>query len=158
MQLTKQCPIRRMGLDELFIDVTSHVTATAPPPGWTGAVLTATALLDEAEANLHAPVSAGEPDTGLLRAGAAAASLMRQRMRARLGFTCSVGVAHGPTYAKLAGARRKPDNQTTMIPSGYWALIGDLPLKKVPGCGRASCARFAEVACMSRYHTPTCII
>ena len=132
---------------------------------WYGGVLTPSALLSECEANEHLVLredDAGEDgdsqdDTNSkygcsisllqrrLRAGSYLAHHAREILRTRLGYTCSGGIAKGPTLAKMVGRLRKPDDQTTLLPGAHVALLNGLPLKKVPGCGRSAYRHLEQV-------------
>ena len=59
-------------------------------------------------------------------------------------LTCSVGI--GPTLkvAKIASEFNKPNGITVVKPEGLDKLFNDLPLRKVPGIGKASAQKLAE--------------
>ncbi|MCG3218449.1 MAG: DNA polymerase IV [Candidatus Heimdallarchaeota archaeon] len=59
-------------------------------------------------------------------------------------LTCSIGI--GPTLkvAKIASDFNKPNGITVVKPEGLEKLFNDLPLRKIPGIGRASAQKLAE--------------
>ena len=56
-------------------------------------------------------------------------------MFAKLGFTCSAGVAENKVLAKIASAMRKP-NKVTMVPRSHsQQLMNSIPFNRVQGFG-----------------------
>jgi DNA polymerase eta len=53
----------------------------------------------------------------------------------RLGYTCSAGVAHNKTLAKIASALNKPDNQTIVREDIVTDFMKDLKLEDVRNLG-----------------------
>eukprot|EP00929_Paragymnodinium_shiwhaense_P086084 TRINITY_DN46582_c0_g1_i1.p1 TRINITY_DN46582_c0_g1~~TRINITY_DN46582_c0_g1_i1.p1 ORF type:complete len:687 (+),score=96.86 TRINITY_DN46582_c0_g1_i1:180-2063(+) len=71
----------------------------------------------------------------LLVAGAIVVAEMRAEVKAKLGFTCSGGVATNKLLAKLGCGLHKPDQQTILFPHSVSLLMQDLPLDRVTGLG-----------------------
>ena len=126
------CPVERLGMDEVFMDITSFVL-----PG---------RRIKPSE-DCH---SFGDPEIEhaqtlcLLRAGAAFAQEARARLFRELGFTCCAGVSCGKIAAKLAAEMHKPNQQTLLLPSAFSALIGKTEVRKIQGIGRKSRRKLAE--------------
>ncbi len=64
------------------------------------------------------------------------AYLIKSRIKARLGLTCSVGVAPNKLLAKLASDMQKPDGLTFIYPDKISALLEELPIGEICGIGR----------------------
>ncbi len=62
--------------------------------------------------------------------------LIKSRIKARLGLTCSVGIAQNKLLAKLASDMQKPDGLTLVGPERVTALLEDLPIGEICGIGR----------------------
>ena len=71
----------------------------------------------------------------LLAAGAVIVARARHAVTARLGFTCSAGVASNKLLAKLCGGLHKPNQQTVLPPSAVHALLDPLPVDRLRGFG-----------------------
>lgn len=71
----------------------------------------------------------------LLLEGMRIASRVRQAVEARMGFTCSAGVAHNKLLAKLASAMHKPAQQTAVPAGAVLALLQHVPLGRLRGFG-----------------------
>lgn len=65
---------------------------------------------------------------------------IRSRIREELNLTASAGIAPNKFLAKIASDWKKPDNQYTIRPQDVADFIVDLPLKKIPGVGKATLA------------------
>jgi DNA polymerase-4 len=66
------------------------------------------------------------------------AYLIKSRIKARLGLTCSVGVAPNKLLAKLASDMQKPDGLTFIPPAAIGATLEDLPIGELCGIGRST--------------------
>lgn len=64
------------------------------------------------------------------------AYLIKSRIKAHFGLTCSVGIAPNKLLAKLASDMRKPDGLTVINPNGVCDLLEDLPIEEICGIGR----------------------
>jgi len=64
------------------------------------------------------------------------AYLIKSRIKARFGITCSVGIASNKLLAKLASDMEKPDGLTLIEPERVNALLRDLPVGEICGIGR----------------------
>lgn len=91
-------------------------------------MFTTAGLLPEAAAASVVPQHELDEQLGSLRNAARLAADARALLAASLQYTCSVGIAMGPVLAKLVGGQRKPDNQTTLLPSAAWHLVQVRPL------------------------------
>ncbi len=64
------------------------------------------------------------------------AYLIKSRIKARFGITCSVGIAPNKLLAKLASDMHKPDGLTLVQPNEVRDLLEDLPIEDICGIGR----------------------
>lgn len=64
------------------------------------------------------------------------AYLIKSRIKARFGITCSIGVAPNKLLAKLASEQRKPDGLTIFRPEEVPALLEKMPIQELCGIGR----------------------
>lgn len=142
-------PVERLGLDELFLDVTDLVAANL------GRLET---LSRRSEAFFELPSDDDVPgfafdgrsfsgcvvgnelpdDDGQLAFLVAShlAAYLRSRL-ADAGYTSSAGIAANKVLAKLAGKQNKPANQTTLLSSDdvVASFMDPLPLRSVPWIG-----------------------
>ncbi|KAN0060952.1 hypothetical protein ACQY0O_006686 [Thecaphora frezii] len=89
------------------------------------------------------------------------AAYLRQQVSDQIGLTCSAGIAHSKTLAKLAGAKHKPNQQTTFVPHAYGpdlarARLGQvqdwldpLPLAQINGFGRVAVDKIQKTLLVS---------
>lgn len=75
---------------------------------------------------------------GLFGSAGAIASGVRQRVRAELGLTCSVGVAANKFLAKLASDLNKPDGVAVITADNLRATLDPLPVGRLWGVGPAA--------------------
>ena len=68
------------------------------------------------------------------------AAMIRARVRADTGLTCSVGVAPSKFVAKVASTRSKPDGLLVVPPDGVLAFLRPLPVGVIWGVGAATAA------------------
>lgn len=122
--------VERLGLDENFIDVTELVEAklksnneSANPIG-----------------HIFGTVGENECDCGCylrLTIGSVIAQEIRDAIKSEFQLTCSAGIAHNKLFAKLAGAKHKPDQQTILFPNSSCELLYSLhSIGDIPGIGR----------------------
>jgi DNA polymerase-4 len=64
------------------------------------------------------------------------AYLIKSRIKARFGITCSIGIAPNKLLAKLASERRKPDGLTVFRPEDIPGLLENMPIQELCGIGR----------------------
>jgi DNA polymerase-4 len=62
--------------------------------------------------------------------------LIKSRIKARLGLTCSIGIAPNKLLAKLASDMQKPDGLTLIGPEQVTELLEELPIGEICGIGR----------------------
>lgn len=152
-------PAEKLGLDETFLDLTpevhrrlhsGHASASTPIVGHLYNAR-ATALRPDTThrtQDLRAvarPTGEGSPPPdpslslqpwwpGLALATKIAAEI-REAIRLETGFQCSGGIGCNKLIAKLVSGMHKPNDQTCCPPSEAYALVGDLPVKALPGVG-----------------------
>ena len=61
---------------------------------------------------------------------------LRQRIKAELGLSASVGIASGKVVAKVASERAKPDGLVEVASGEERSFLAPLPVAKLPGRGR----------------------
>lgn len=71
----------------------------------------------------------------LLACGARLVSEMRAAVSRELGFSCSAGIAHSMTLAKLGSSMHKPGMQTVLPTSAMRRLLHALPIERIKGLG-----------------------
>ena len=114
------CSVERLGLDELFVDITSLVEPS------TETIVGHFIDGDDYERQTEL----------LLRGGAKFCDCLRQAVKKELGLTTSGGIATTKILAKLASSVHKPFAQTTVF--GVRNLIkDDQLLRSIPGIGAA---------------------
>lgn len=64
------------------------------------------------------------------------AYLIKSRIKARFGITCSIGVAPNKLLAKLASEQKKPDGLTIYHPEDIFRHLEDMPIQELCGIGR----------------------
>ncbi|MCH8883535.1 MAG: DNA polymerase IV [SAR324 cluster bacterium] len=73
------------------------------------------------------------------------AQAIKRDIREETGLTASAGVAPNKFLAKIASDEKKPDGLFVIRPQDVARFLETLPLAKVPGIGKATRARFAEL-------------
>ncbi|MEA3363950.1 MAG: DNA polymerase IV [Thermodesulfobacteriota bacterium] len=73
------------------------------------------------------------------------AYLIKSRIKARLGLTCSVGIAPNKLLAKLASDLHKPDGLTQVKPDMVSALLENLPIEEICGIGRKTTQKLNQL-------------
>ncbi len=66
------------------------------------------------------------------------AQAIRKRIREELQLTASAGIANSKFLAKIASDWNKPDGQFTIAPHEISDFVKKLPVKKIPGVGKAT--------------------
>ncbi len=69
---------------------------------------------------------------------------LKQRVRAEIGLTASVGLATNKLVAKIASDLHKPDGLTVVPPGREAAELAPLPVRRLPGVGPRTAAWLAE--------------
>jgi DNA polymerase-4 len=64
------------------------------------------------------------------------AYLIKSRIKARFGLTCSIGIAPNKLLAKLASGQNKPDGLTIFRPEEINGLLEKMPIQELCGIGR----------------------
>jgi DNA polymerase-4 len=94
--------------------------------------------LDEAFLDVTASVRLfGSPET--------IAIAIKQRILKDTQLTASVGVAENKLVAKIASDLDKPDGLTIVRPGDYAAKLDPLPVRVIPGIGRVTLKRLADI-------------
>ncbi|KAG5175712.1 hypothetical protein JKP88DRAFT_338079 [Tribonema minus] len=81
------------------------------------------------------PLHEWTKDERLLACGAAVVTRLRDMVTKKLGYTCSGGIAHNKSMAKLASGLHKPKQQTVVPASQVAGLMEGLPLERIRGLG-----------------------
>lgn len=71
--------------------------------------------------------------------------LIKSRIKARLGLTCSIGVAPNKLLAKLASDMKKPDGLTLIERDDIAELLSDLPIGELCGIGRKTARKLNQM-------------
>ena len=77
------------------------------------------------------------------------AYLIKSRIKARLGLTCSVGIAPNKLLAKLASDLHKPDGLTLINPEMVATLLKNLPIEEICGIGRKTTQKLNQLGVFS---------
>ena len=64
------------------------------------------------------------------------AYLIKSRIKARFGITCSIGIAPNKLLAKLASEQKKPDGLTVYLPEDVPRVLETMPIQELCGIGR----------------------
>lgn len=82
---------------------------------------------------------------GLYGSARRIAYLIKSRIRARFGITCSVGIAPNKLLAKLASEMEKPDGLTIIAPERVAEVLEHLPIGELCGIGRKTEAKLNQL-------------
>ncbi|KAI8906096.1 hypothetical protein DFJ77DRAFT_412911, partial [Powellomyces hirtus] len=139
----RTCPkYQRASIDEAFLDVTDEVNARIarrtrtlvesangedeePHVSWDGAGVLAGEQVDQ---------STGWRDLQL-RVAADISQEIRNTVFEELQYTCSAGIAHNKTLAKLCSGMNKPNKQTVLRQSQVLPYLETLPMSKIRNLG-----------------------
>ena len=80
----------------------------------------------------------------LFGSGKIIANTLRDRIRAELGITISVGVSFNKIFAKLGSDLKKPDATTVISPNNFRAVVWPLPANDLLYVGRATYAKLLQ--------------
>ena len=164
--LTPFGPVQKLGLDEMFVDVTAaarellradgaiqwsettrihaarHGTTSAEAQARTGTDYRPQDLRASDQIGVAAApeAAAAEDDeqARLLRAASHVAVRCKAAIRAQSGLTASVGVASSKLLAKLCCGLHKPDGLTALPQSEARAFLAPLDVRVLPGVGSAA--------------------
>lgn len=129
--------IQRASVDEAFLDISDQVAQT----------VTDMLLMDNNEVpEVRWPDGIGimvgghvSQSTGLhdlhLSIAASIANQIRKTVLDELGYTCSAGVAHNKTLAKICSGLNKPNKQTILRQSQVLEFMRSLPFQKIRNLG-----------------------
>lgn len=70
---------------------------------------------------------------------------IRKDIMDKMGLTASAGIANCKFLAKIASDWNKPDGQFTIEPEAIDDFIKKLPVRKIPGVGKATLAKLAKL-------------
>ncbi|GAA5804315.1 hypothetical protein HPULCUR_009802 [Helicostylum pulchrum] len=70
-----------------------------------------------------------------LAIGAELATEIRKEIYDKLQYTCSAGIAHYKTVAKLCSSKNKPNKQTVLREAARQTFMADVPFKKIRNLG-----------------------
>lgn len=87
--------------------------------------------------------------THLFGTGETIAHTLRERMKAEMGITISVGVSFNKVFAKLGSDLKKPDAVTSIPRRAYRDIVWELPVKDLLGIGRATEMKLHKVGIYS---------
>ncbi len=77
------------------------------------------------------------------------AYLIKSRIKARFGITCSIGIAPNKLLAKLASDLHKPDGLTLVRPDMVSDLLENLPIEEICGIGRKTTQKLNHLGVFS---------
>ncbi|KAK8094424.1 hypothetical protein PG997_001109 [Apiospora hydei] len=120
--------VERLGLDEVFLDVTDMVEYNVQ------------LLNPHALVHSFFQLSEQDPEKGFSFDAIAShlAGYLRHKLEEDFGYTSTCGVSTNKVLAKLAGTKNKPKNQTTLLilHEGYaLAFMAEWQIRKIPGMG-----------------------
>lgn len=73
------------------------------------------------------------------------AQAIRQQIFTELNLTASAGIAPVKFLAKIASDMNKPNGQFVISPEQIDSFVADLPLRKIPGVGKVTAQRLADM-------------
>ena len=73
------------------------------------------------------------------------AQQIKNLIREKVKLTCSIGVSHNKLISKIASDFQKPDGLTVVHPDRSEAFLNQLKIRKVPGIGKKTEAKFLEM-------------
>jgi DNA polymerase eta len=74
-------------------------------------------------------------DDWKLKLGSEICQEIRDAVNKECGYTCSAGIAHNKTLAKLVSSMHKPNKQSVLCQSQVLEFLKDLPVTKIKGLG-----------------------
>ena len=161
-------PCQKLGLDELFVDVTAKALERAEDDAWasgchvhSAAHGTTSAEALEGRATNYRPqdlraaaatttTTAAAPEDAddslpLLKRASHLAVQCKEAIRLQTGLTVSIGVATNKTLAKLTSGLHKPDGLTSLPSSQALAFLSPLDVRVLPGVGGAAAPRLRQI-------------
>ncbi|EDO38905.1 predicted protein, partial [Nematostella vectensis] len=136
--------VERLGLDENYVDVSELVQERmkhAPRGSYIAVGCIYGDNILKGSSNEVCPCGCHER----LTVGSVIASELRKAIFDEIGLTTCAGIAHNKLLAKIAGEQNKPNKQTLLYTERVEGLMGLLPVRKVPGIGRSTCARLGSL-------------
>jgi DNA polymerase eta len=141
MRIIKRfCPLfQRASIDEAYADITSAVDARIKQVNINGKYFYFT--LDSIDWSSNNTFYIGKDDNscGLddwrLYLGSEICQEIRDAIYKECGYTCSAGIAHNKTLAKLVSSMHKPNKQSVLCQSQVLTFLKDLPASKIKGLG-----------------------
>jgi DNA polymerase eta len=121
-------------VDEVYLDVTEMVEDMIEKDG----------RKDDPNPQVHwgDALMVGEPvtisygqDDLRLRYALEISTKIRGKITETLGYTCSAGIGHNKTLAKLVSAMNKPNKQTVIRSASVMDFMATVPFKKIRGLG-----------------------
>ena len=110
----------------LYVKASSEIMAILRAPGFPFEQVS----IDEAF--LDVTGSGGYPEAERLARG------FREKIRADLGLTCSIGIGPSKVVAKIASDFQKPDSLTIVPTDRVTEFLAPMPVRKIPGIGQKS--------------------
>jgi DNA polymerase iota len=154
VSINAACPVERLGLDEVFIDVSSLVAAF---------ITDSTSSSVEAEAffypetqmsrrsiglhNWH-HLTASQQEQARISVAAMLSSELRRALAQQVGLTTSAGISTSKFLSKMVASEHKPNLQTVLIPShpNITKLIpSGLTVNKIPGIGFSATQKLQQL-------------
>lgn len=133
--------IQRLGMDELWIDVTEHILRNEESSQEDGKGLfnvnqAISFRYDRNQTSGHTlGVDTGSVIDQRLMLAAHLASFLRESIRSKFSLTSSGGIACSKLIAKLVGDVHKPNSQTLVFPDYHQIFLDPIEIKKVAGVG-----------------------
>ncbi|KAG9284815.1 hypothetical protein G9A89_003738 [Geosiphon pyriformis] len=137
--------IQRASVDEAYMDVTDFVnerlvkrfhelneSSQAPEIDWNGLGIIWSNTRNE---DVDADKEKNTWNDWQLAIAAELASEIRETVLMELGYTCSAGIAHNKTLAKLCSALNKPNKQTVLKGTEAMNFMRELPFQKIRNLG-----------------------
>ena len=147
--LQSNCTIlQKASIDEAYCDITAEVNKILKQKqsenktaliqdliddknGWNGKVLPLISDIDDNFSTEAKTIG----DVKLL-IGSNIIQKIREEIFEKLGYTCSAGIAHNKTFAKLTASYNKPNGQTIVREGAVERLLNEINLSDIPGLGK----------------------
>ncbi|KAK9904793.1 hypothetical protein WJX75_002708 [Coccomyxa subellipsoidea] len=149
----------RLGMDEVFLDVTEEVRSRMArgmfAPSFIGHMHTSKVELRQETSHRPMDLRAARPQVYsrpqqapqggpaqqeqewevALKIASTIASEARAAVKAEAGYRTSAGISCSKMLAKLVSGMHKPDDQTVLLPPDAPAFVAPLPARTIPGVG-----------------------
>ena len=73
------------------------------------------------------------------------AQQIKNLIREKIKLSCSIGISHNKLISKIASDFQKPDGLTVVHPDKTEAFLDQLKIRKIPGIGKKTEAKFLEM-------------